>query len=179
MEKVIAAAELSLATSSFRSRAGTWGDFLSALKPWELYQFVGDMQTRSAAGPLPATGWSHDRWAPFFRAKAEADNYDIYADIEEGILECRNCHSKTVLYYSKRVRASDEPETIYALCGSCKRKWAHCDLNLPPRCPICKYFFREFSRKYSEILVRRPIRYTHFSREVRLSRKISLINGRD
>lgn len=120
MDRVFAAVGLS------QSDAKKLGHSLVGLKPWELYQFVGDLQARPRGQELqslPQKGWRHDRWQTILKEKAEVENYDIYADIEEGIMECRQCRSKTVLYYSKRVRASDEPETIYALCGSCKHKW--------------------------------------------------------
>lgn len=93
---------------------------MSLLIHWEVYQLIGDLQS-SGGSSEHVVGWNHPRWSNILSLKHEAEEYDIYTDTEDGMIECKLYHSKKVLYHSKKKRASDEPETIYALCAVCKK----------------------------------------------------------
>ena len=40
-------------------------------------------------------------------------------DIEEGVIQCKNCKSKKTFSYSKQTRSSDEAVTIFVRCINC------------------------------------------------------------
>jgi DNA-directed RNA polymerase subunit M/transcription elongation factor TFIIS len=45
-------------------------------------------------------------------------------NIEDGVYECPNCHSKKTVSQSKQTRASDEEIKAKIFCYSCKKTWA-------------------------------------------------------
>ena len=45
-------------------------------------------------------------------------------NIEDGIYECPNCHSKKTVSQSKQTRASDEEIKAKIFCYSCKKLWS-------------------------------------------------------
>jgi len=40
-------------------------------------------------------------------------------DVEEGLLECRRCHSRRTFSFSKQTRRSDESATVFVQCAQC------------------------------------------------------------
>lgn len=43
--------------------------------------------------------------------------------IEDGIIECRKCHSNKTYSYAKQTRASDEGTSVFVTCGECQFKF--------------------------------------------------------
>ena len=44
-------------------------------------------------------------------------------EVVEGILTCKKCKSNKVLSFSRQVRSSDEPTSVFAQCTNCKARW--------------------------------------------------------
>ena len=43
--------------------------------------------------------------------------------IEDGIIECRKCHSNKTYSYAKQTRASDEGTSVFVTCSQCQFKF--------------------------------------------------------
>ena len=69
-------------------------------------------------------GWNNVEFDELRFNLEEQDDFIMNPfEVEEGILECKKCKSKKVFSFSKQVRSSDEPTTIFNECVKCKSKW--------------------------------------------------------
>lgn len=66
---------------------------LSLLGAWNVYQLLGDLIANPLLECTKEVGWFSSRWLNTYNVKLEVENYNIYVDTEEGILECKHCHS--------------------------------------------------------------------------------------
>lgn len=69
--------------------------------------------------------------SPLFRHSRldEATNTDTLLQrttTVKGIFRCSNCKKDETIYYSKQIRRSDEPMTVFITCVSCRHHWTEC-----------------------------------------------------
>lgn len=43
--------------------------------------------------------------------------------VEDGVIECKKCHSFKTFSYSKQTRASDEGTTVFVTCAKCRHSF--------------------------------------------------------
>jgi len=64
--------------------------------------------------------WSHPSFEIYRECETEADNFLIHPpQVEEGVIECRRCHSKKTFSFSKQTRRADESATVFVRCSEC------------------------------------------------------------
>jgi DNA-directed RNA polymerase subunit M/transcription elongation factor TFIIS len=69
-------------------------------------------------------GWGHMKFNSIKTKMSERDDFILKPfDVEEGTLTCKKCKSKKVFSYSKQIRSSDEPASVFAQCIECKSRW--------------------------------------------------------
>jgi DNA-directed RNA polymerase subunit M/transcription elongation factor TFIIS len=69
-------------------------------------------------------GWSNRKFNSIRTKMSERDDFILKPfDVEDGTLTCKKCGSKKVFSYSKQIRSSDEPASVFAQCIECKSKW--------------------------------------------------------
>lgn len=65
-------------------------------------------------------GWNHPN---FNQIKQEFQEEDDFIQnppaVEEGVMECKKCHSKRTFSFSKQTRRSDESATVFIRCSNC------------------------------------------------------------
>jgi DNA-directed RNA polymerase subunit M/transcription elongation factor TFIIS len=71
-----------------------------------------------------AFGWNNHKFNSIRTKMSERDDFILKPfDVEDGTLTCKKCGSKKVFSYSKQIRSSDEPASVFAQCIECKSKW--------------------------------------------------------
>ena len=64
--------------------------------------------------------WLHPSFDLYRECEIEADNFLIHPpEVEEGVIECRRCHSKKTFSFSKQTRRADESATVFVRCSQC------------------------------------------------------------
>lgn len=51
------------------------------------------------------------------------ENEPIVEDDSESLLECHSCGKRMVDMFTRQTRSADEPETIFAHCRNCGKRW--------------------------------------------------------
>ena len=65
-------------------------------------------------------GWNHPQFSVYREREAEADTFLTHPpEVEEGVIECRRCHSKKTFSFSKQTRRADESATVFVRCSQC------------------------------------------------------------
>jgi len=66
-------------------------------------------------------GWNHPEFKLIREQFLETDRFlQSPPDIDEGIIECKRCHSKRTFSFSKQTRRSDESATVFVQCATCR-----------------------------------------------------------
>jgi DNA-directed RNA polymerase subunit M/transcription elongation factor TFIIS len=113
------------------------GDDSDEKKSNLVYEFVGsvieytklnaDVSESDAAKKVladQAFGWRNHKFNSIRTKMSERDDFILKPfDVEDGTLTCKKCGSKKVFSYSKQIRSSDEPASVFAQCIECKSKW--------------------------------------------------------
>jgi DNA-directed RNA polymerase subunit M/transcription elongation factor TFIIS len=69
-------------------------------------------------------GFNHISFNKLNRQQAEQDDYICNPyEVEEGVIQCKQCGSYRVYSVSVQTRACDEPTSVHAVCTQCKKKW--------------------------------------------------------
>ena len=69
-------------------------------------------------------GWKHKTFGEMLAKEIEFDSYkQTEPEVEEGVLQCRNCNSRRVISYQTQARSADEPMTTVAKCSKCHTAW--------------------------------------------------------
>jgi len=69
-------------------------------------------------------GFNHPDFAKLKQRQKEQDDYiSSPPEVEEGVVECKQCKSKKVYSVSIQTRSSDEPMSTKAYCTQCKNRW--------------------------------------------------------
>ena len=105
-----------------------------------LYQIIGDISRGVKLKDILSNikngklGWEH---IAFNEIKNRIDEQDGFIEnpfqVEEGIFQCKFidkksgkiCGSKRVFSYTRQVRSSDEPMSVYSTCVQCGSKWVY------------------------------------------------------
>ena len=105
-----------------------------------IYQIVGDISRGLKLKDILSNikngklGWDH---SAFNEIKSRIDEQDGFIEnpfqVEEGIFECKAidkksgklCGSKRVFSYTRQVRSSDEPMSVFSTCVQCGSKWVY------------------------------------------------------
>jgi len=65
-------------------------------------------------------GFDHPNLDAIRQEFQEQDDFLINPpQVEEGIMECKRCHSKRTFSFSKQTRRSDESATVFIRCSNC------------------------------------------------------------
>lgn len=65
-------------------------------------------------------GFDHPNLEAIRQEFQEQDDFLINPpQVEEGIMECKRCHSKRTFSFSKQTRRSDESATVFIRCSNC------------------------------------------------------------
>lgn len=65
-------------------------------------------------------GWGHLSFESINQDFQEQDDFlETPPQVEEGVLECKRCHSKRTFSFSKQTRRSDESATVFIRCSNC------------------------------------------------------------
>ena len=65
-------------------------------------------------------GFSHPNFDAIRHEFQEQDDFlENPPQVEEGIMECKRCHSKRTFSFSKQTRRSDESATVFIRCSNC------------------------------------------------------------
>jgi len=65
-------------------------------------------------------GWNHPSFQNFRDLEAETNYFLTHPpEVEEGVIECRRCHSKKTFSFSKQTRRADESATVFVRCSQC------------------------------------------------------------
>jgi len=65
-------------------------------------------------------GWNHTNFESIRHDFEEQDDFlENPPQVEEGVLECKRCHSKRTFSFSKQTRRSDESATVFVRCSNC------------------------------------------------------------
>jgi DNA-directed RNA polymerase subunit M/transcription elongation factor TFIIS len=65
-------------------------------------------------------GWNHQNFETIAGDFKEQDDFlENPPQVEEGVLECKRCHSKRTFSFSKQTRRSDESATVFVRCSQC------------------------------------------------------------
>lgn len=65
-------------------------------------------------------GWNHPNFEAIRCDFQEQDDFlENPPQVEEGVLECKRCHSRRTFSFSKQTRRSDESATVFIRCSNC------------------------------------------------------------
>lgn len=65
-------------------------------------------------------GFQHPNFESIRREFQEQDDFlENPPQVQEGIMECKRCHSKRTFSFSKQTRRSDESATVFIRCSNC------------------------------------------------------------
>lgn len=65
-------------------------------------------------------GWGHTSFESINQDFQEQDDFlENPPKVDEGVLECKRCHSKRTFSFSKQTRRSDESATVFIRCSNC------------------------------------------------------------
>lgn len=65
--------------------------------------------------------WNHPMFENLKFIQKENDDYLLNPpEVEEGVIECRKCHSKKTFSFSKQTRRADESATVFVRCSNCQ-----------------------------------------------------------
>ena len=105
-----------------------------------MYQVVGDIQNGLNLKDILSNikqgklGWRHSAYNEIQNRIDEQDGFiENPFQVEEGIFQCKSidkksgkiCGSKRVFSYTRQVRSSDEPMSVYSTCVQCGSKWVY------------------------------------------------------
>ena len=105
-----------------------------------IYQVVGDIQNGLKLKDILSSikngklGWEHTAYNEIKNRIDEQDGFiENPFQVEEGIFQCKSidkksgkiCGSKRVFSYTRQVRSSDEPMSVYSTCVQCGSKWVY------------------------------------------------------
>ena len=78
-----------------------------------IHQVVEQLQKKDV-------GWNHPNFTAIREEFAEQDDFlENPPEVEEGVMECKRCHSKRTFSFSKQTRRSDESATVFIRCSNC------------------------------------------------------------
>lgn len=78
-----------------------------------IHQVVEQLQKHEVA-------WNHPNFRSIREEFAEQDDFlENPPQVEEGVVECKRCHSKRTFSFSKQTRRSDESATVFIRCSNC------------------------------------------------------------
>jgi len=78
-----------------------------------IHQVVEQLQKKNVA-------WNHPNFDSIREDFAEQDDFlENPPQVEEGVMECKRCHSKRTFSFSKQTRRSDESATVFIRCSNC------------------------------------------------------------
>lgn len=67
-----------------------------------------------------------EQWAPILtklRMRELLSTLDMAAAVPEGMLQCRKCKSRKVVWHMLQTRSADEPATVFCGCMECGSRW--------------------------------------------------------
>ena len=68
--------------------------------------------------------FEHSKFEEIRRSiKEQEDFLTNPIQVEDGVIECKKCHSFKTFSYSKQTRASDEGTTVFVTCGMCRHQF--------------------------------------------------------
>ena len=105
-----------------------------------IYQIVGDISRGVKLKDILSNikngklGWEHSAFNEIKNRINEQDGFiENPFQVEEGIFQCKSidkktgkiCGSKRVFSYTRQVRSSDEPMSVFSTCVQCGSKWVY------------------------------------------------------
>lgn len=84
------------------------------------YEAKKDMAVVAARVREGKMMWEHPSFDEERERMRRLDDFLLQPpDVEEGMLECRRCHSRRTFSFSKQTRRSDESATVFVQCAQC------------------------------------------------------------
>ena len=84
------------------------------------FLYVNNIQSLMEQVRRREVGFSHPSFDAIRNEFQEQDDFwENPPQVEEGIMECKRCHSKRTFSFSKQTRRSDESATVFIRCSNC------------------------------------------------------------